>query len=109
MLNAYKSTHMLTKVFIWFTILLVAIILAYYVQTVQNSLTQDPHSFNCTADSLMMEFCHDPFGMSAKWTLGLALIAGWPVLLAWLALAIVIRVRYVRDLKKAVAAAEAKK
>lgn len=106
MFKAYKSTHTITKVFIWATLLLFVPIFGYYGLTLHGSLTMDPNSFNCTQDSMMMEFCHNPFGQSARWAFGIAFMTLWPAILAWAIFGAGVLVRYVLDFKKAVKASK---
>jgi len=100
MQKAYKKTNTITKVYIWFTLLLFVPLFAYYVLTAYGALTMDPNSFNCTQDSMMMEFCQNPFGQSARWAFGTAFQLGWPIFLVWGLFGIGVLLRYLFDSKK---------
>lgn len=90
MIHKYKSTSRLGKVFVWLSIALTLAFIITYILEVQGALNMDPNSFNCLHDSMMMQICEDPYGSSVPWTMIKMSILGWPLILAWLAVGVLL-------------------
>lgn len=73
----------LGKVFLWLSLLLIIAFAIMYGLQVKESLEMDPQSFNCLHDSMMKQFCNDPYGASFLWSVLSFLILGSPLLIAW--------------------------
>ena len=87
----------LGKTFLWLTIPIVAIFIYLFMDQLNYALSMDPNSFNCKYDSMMKQFCEDPYGSSISWTLILMFMSpAWPILLAWVVIGIVLLNRFVK-------------
>lgn len=93
MLEKYRHTTRLGKVFIWLSIAIVLGIIGVYIQQVLSALAMDPNSYNCTSDSMMKQICHDPYGSSVGWTLILVCMIGWPILFIWAIIGVILIAR----------------
>jgi hypothetical protein len=84
MVKKYRSTSRLGKVFAWLSGLIVVALVVVFAVMLRYTTHMDPHSFNCTSDSMMMQMCHHPISSAIEWSIVMVGIIGSPLLLAWL-------------------------
>lgn len=80
----------LGKFFVWYSLVLFGLLLAYFAMNFLDALMMDPSSYNCTSDAMMRQFCEDPFFTSLAWTLLAANLFGLPFFAAWVAIGIML-------------------
>lgn len=91
-----NSITKLGKAFLWLSLLLIITFAVIYGLQVKESLEMDPQSFNCIHDSMMKQFCSDPYGASFLWSVLGFLILGSPLLIAWIIIGTLVLIRRVR-------------
>ena len=67
----------------WLSIAVSAVVVAFYVMEVLEALAMDPNSYNCLHDSMMKQICEDPYGSSVGWAMIKFVFIGWPLLIVW--------------------------
>lgn len=88
MFDKYKSFSRLGKVFVWFSLVLALAIAVVYANYVHEAFNTSP--VQCANDSMMSDVCDHPYGSSIGWTVIVIVMTGWPLLLAWGAIGIVL-------------------
>jgi hypothetical protein len=95
----FSGLSKLTKTFILLSAALIIGFLHVYTGEVRSAQAMDPHSYNCTSDSMMKQLCEHPFSASLPWSLAGLVIFGWPAIIAWLAIGITLVARRHRSLQ----------
>jgi hypothetical protein len=93
MISKYKSASQLGKVFFWLSVGIIFASIALYIREVAEAMAMDPNSYNCLHDSMMKQVCADPFGTSVVWSILSLVFLGWPILLVWVIIGIVLIAR----------------
>lgn len=70
--------------FVGLSLLLLSAFVVIYTHEVREALAMDPTSYNCS-DSMMKQFCEDPYGASLVWSVLSLFVMAWPLLFAWAA------------------------
>lgn len=93
--NRFSTLGKLTKLFVILSLFIILSTTLIFTANLTSSLTMDKSSYDCTTDSMMMQFCHYPVSSSIFWTLLTVFVVGAPVLIAWLVLGVLIVGKYV--------------
>ncbi len=93
MKQRFKSLNKLSKSFVISSLILGLLYVIVFFKNVFEALAMDKTSYNCTEDSMMMQVCHDPFGSSLSWSVLETIAVGFPLVMIWLILGLIVFVR----------------